>query len=371
MISRIDKQSIFREKSTRYFANENTKSSSEKIKIERKSCEQNDTKWLMSFKIDRTFFVKIASSLLFILFSRTSTTILWTDIVLITNAHSKKMNESKNKSFWRKAFRRYLIFFLFIRSIINLYETRFMREKESFFRYTQQRFNDKLLKFVLNVNLFFKVIENSFFKNFVNYLRRDVDIFERIFFDKMMRKRTNQMKNDIFQNLEVETKIFIALNVWISFNHLTFFDVTAYFVDCEFRFRKIFIAFKSLSKQHTKKKLTETIMNILQDYKFIRRLMTIIVDNAFNNVTLRKHLFEKLTKMNLDWNSEIDIINCMIHVLQFFVITLLIALRVQVFNDDVNLKFDEKSLIEIFVAIFFENTLRKIIIHLFCFISID
>jgi hypothetical protein len=41
-------------------------------------------------------------------------------------------------------------------------------------------------------------------------------------------------------------------------------------------------------------------MNILQDYKFIRKLMIIIVDNTFNNVTLRKHLFEKLTKMNVN-----------------------------------------------------------------------
>jgi uncharacterized membrane protein len=88
-----------------------------------------------------------------------------------------------------------------------------MRERESFFRYIQQKFNDKLLKFVLNVNFFFKAIESSFFKNFVNYLKRDVDILERIFFDEMMRKRANQMKNDIFQNLEVETKVFIALNV--------------------------------------------------------------------------------------------------------------------------------------------------------------
>jgi hypothetical protein len=283
----------------------------------------------------------------------------------------KKWTSRKAKAFEEKLSDDIWFFFFFIRSITDLYETRFMRERESFFRYTQERFNDSLLKFVLNVNLSFRAIESSFFKNFVNYLKRNVDIFERIFFDEMMKKRANQMKNDIFQNLEVETKIFIALNVWISFNHLTFLDVTAYFVDCEFRFRKIFIAFKFLSEQHTKKKLTETIMNILQDYKFTRRLMTIIVDNAFNNATLRKHLFEKLTKMNVDWDSEIDIINCIIHVLQLFVIALLTALRVQIFNDDVNLKFDEKSLTEIFVATFFENTLRKIIIHLSCFISID
>jgi hypothetical protein len=42
--SRIDEQSIFREESTRYFANENIESSSERVEIKRKSCEQIDTK---------------------------------------------------------------------------------------------------------------------------------------------------------------------------------------------------------------------------------------------------------------------------------------------------------------------------------------
>jgi hypothetical protein len=244
-----------------------------------------------------------------------------------------------------------------------------MREKVSFFRYTQHEFNDKLLKFVLDVNLSFRAIESSFFKKFVKYLRRDVEIFERTFFEEMMRKRANQMKDDLFQNLEANIKIFIVLNVWISFNHLVFLDVTIYFIDCEFRFREVLIAFKLLFEQHTNEKLTEAIMNILQVYKLSRRLMTITVDNASNNVTLRKHLFEKLTKMNVEWDSEIETINCMTHMLQLSVTALLIALRVQISNDDVNVRFDEKSLTEVFVSTFFENTLRKIIIHLSCLID--
>jgi hypothetical protein len=325
----------------------------------------------MSFKIDRIFFVKIAILFLFILFSRISTTISWTNIVLTTNASSKRMNESKNKSFWKKVFSRYWNLFSFVYSIINYSETRFMRKKKSFFRYIQQEFNDKLLKFVLDVNLSFRTIENSFFKKCVKYLKRDVEIFERTFFEEMMKKRVNQIKDDLFQNLKTNIKIFIVLNVWISFNHHVFFDVTIYFINCEFRFREMFIIFKSFFKQHTNEKLTEAIINILQIYKFNRKLMTIIVDNASNNVTLRKHLFEKLTKMNVKWDSEIETINCMIHVLQLFVTGFLIALRIQILNDDVNVRFDEKSLTEVFVSIFFENTLRKIIIHLSCLISID
>ncbi len=152
----------------------------------------------MSFKIDRIFFVKIAILSLFILFSRISTTISWTNIVLTTNASLKKINESKNKNFWKKIFNWYLNFFSFIYSIIDYFETRFMRKKESFFRYIQQEFNDKLLKFVLNVNLSFRAIENSFFKKFVKYLKRNVEIFEWTFFEEMMKKRKNQIKNDFF-----------------------------------------------------------------------------------------------------------------------------------------------------------------------------
>jgi hypothetical protein len=52
----------------------------------------------------------------------------------------------------------------------------------------------------------------------------------------------------------------------------------------------------------------------------------------------------------------------MTHVLQLFVTTLLVELRVQISNDDVNVKFDEKKLIGIFIATFFDNTLHKIVI---------
>jgi hypothetical protein len=96
-----------------------------------------------------------------------------------------------------------------------------MREKKSFFRDIQQKFNDKLLKFVLNVNFFFRIIENSFFKNFVNYSRRNVNILERILFNEMMKKRTNQMKNDIFLNSRSRDKSLYCVthvNLVQSFN---------------------------------------------------------------------------------------------------------------------------------------------------------
>jgi hypothetical protein len=126
----------------------------------------------------------------------------------------KKDERIEKQKLLKESFQSIFDSFLFNDVLITeYYETRSMREKESFFRYSQQDFNDKLLKFVLNVNLFFRVIESPFFKNLVNYLRQNVDIFERIFFEEMMRKRANQIRDDIFKNLKLETKVSIALNV--------------------------------------------------------------------------------------------------------------------------------------------------------------
>jgi hypothetical protein len=63
----------------------------------------------MSLKIDRIFFVRIATLSLFILFSKISTTISWANIALTTNASSKRVNESRSKSFWKNVLRRSMI----------------------------------------------------------------------------------------------------------------------------------------------------------------------------------------------------------------------------------------------------------------------
>jgi hypothetical protein len=70
----------------------------------------------MLFKIDHTYFVKIANLRLFILFSRISTTISWTNIDQTMNASLKRINKIKKKILKKNV---QSIFNFFVYSIID------------------------------------------------------------------------------------------------------------------------------------------------------------------------------------------------------------------------------------------------------------
>lgn len=236
---------------------------------------------------------------------------------------------------------------------------RSMRQKDSVQRFSTKKFNDWLFKFVLNVNFSFRFIESFFFKNIVFFLKNDVNISEWTTFEVMIKQRVKEIKKKILKNLKLTTKIFIALNVWINLNHVAFLSVIVYFIDKNWQYRKIFISFKSLSEQHFEEKMINTILKILQRYDLTSRLIIVTANNVNNNQFLRKHLFKRLRFLNVNWNAKTKIMNCMIHVLQLIVIAFLMSLNVQIVNDEVFFKFDEKKLNIIIIFISFENTLKK------------
>ena len=208
--------------------------------------------------------------------------------------------------------------------------------------------------------MFYQLMKRSFFKNLVRFLRLDIEIFDRIHFDNMIKACANEMKQHVFKNLKPQIKISIVCDVWINLNHLTFLKIIVYFINKNWRYREIFIAFKSLQNFHNDKKLIQTILNILIVYDLQTRLMIVIVDNVKNNVFLRFHLFEKLAAMNIEWNNESDIIDCMIHVMQLIVNALLKHLNVQIRNDDMIIKFDENDIKKIIDISSLKNTIKKI-----------
>ena len=164
----------------------------------------------------------------------------------------------------------------------------------------------------------------------------------------------------MFKNLKSQIKISIICDVWINLNHLTFLKVIVYFINKDWRYREIFIAFKFLKNFHNDKKLIQTILNILIVYDLQTRLMIVIADNVKNNVFLRFHLSEKLAAMNIEWDNENDIIDCMTHVIKLIVNALLKHLNVQTRNDDMIIKFDENDIKKIIDTSSLKNTIKKI-----------
>ncbi len=226
--------------------------------------------------------------------------------------------------------------------------------------FMQVEFHDRLLKFVIDVNLFFRSIESLALKKMLQYLRSRLKLSDRISFDNMMRTRALKTKKHILKDLKFKIKIFIALNVWTSMNHIAFLRITCYFMNRHFDYKEMLLLFKSLQEKHTEEKLTETILNVLLKYDLIKWLLAVIADNAFNNLFTRIHLKRKLRALSINWDVVNDTINCMTHVLQLTIIAFLFKLKILVANDEISVRFDEKNFENVKKNVFFENTLRKI-----------
>ena len=84
---------------------------------------------------------------------------------------------------------------LFIMSLMmNNKQINSFRKKIIIKRFSQKDFNDRFIKFILNLNLSFRFYENEFFFKFMKFIRNDIYISDRIKFNDIIKKRINLIK---------------------------------------------------------------------------------------------------------------------------------------------------------------------------------
>ena len=66
-----------------------------------------------------------------------------------------------------------------------------------------------------------------------------------------------------------------------------------------FQYQKRFIDFVSLNVRHEKQKMLNFLLSIFEFYKITNKLLTILIDNAFNNVILKNLLNKTIKKINI------------------------------------------------------------------------
>ena len=59
--------------------------------------------------------------------------------------------------------------------------------------------------------------------------------------------------------------------------------VTGYFIDTQWEYQEVLLAFEPLEGSHTGYNLSQVLMDILDKYKISDRILAITTDNASNN----------------------------------------------------------------------------------------
>jgi hypothetical protein len=187
-------------------------------------------------------------------------------------------------------------------------------------------------------------------------------ISKRILLKNNVRTKHNIVRQKILQNMKSSTKINFAINNWTNSNNFVFMKIIDYFIDHEWRFRKILFAFKHFLNSHIEKSMSRKMMNILKNYELEHRLLNLTNDNTSNNDKIRRFIRKILLKNDIEWNHEKNYVLCLTHVIQLTMNELFKSLKIFVINDTVNSVFKEAFVIHIANDLFLSMTLFKMCI---------
>jgi hypothetical protein len=162
--------------------------------------------------------------------------------------------------------------------------------------------------------------------------------------------------------MKSSTKINFEINNWTSSNNLAFMKIIDYFIDHEWRFRKILLVFKYFLNSHTNKSMSRKVINIFKNYKLERRLLNLTSNNASNNDKMRRFIRKILLKNDIEWSHEKNHVSCLTHVIQLTMNELFKSLKIFVINDIVNFVFKKAFVINIANDLSLSTTLLKMCI---------
>jgi hypothetical protein len=179
-------------------------------------------------------------------------------------------------------------------------------------------FMGKLLKWIIKTDQPFSCVDNEYFEDMMDYLKKDITINSRRTIMRRLEELYSQMKGQLKERLNAfKSKYSITCDVWTSKNQLSFFGITIHFIDNEWKMQEHLLSFKYLESEHDGASLAKAMIEVLEDYGIADRLLGVTLDNASNNATMLVEI-EKYYASNYP-NSGFSVVwnqvECMAHVL--------------------------------------------------------
>ena len=144
-------------------------------------------------------------------------------------------------------------------------------------------FNNYLLSFILEANLFFHLIEHDNFCKLLLLYQSNMQISHWIVFKIIFIKQYSAMKKKLLHDFLSSCKLSLILNCWINFNNYAFLAIIDYFIMNNWNYVETLLIFKSLLSMHSEEKLTDYVMKTLHFHNITKQFLTITADNVKNN----------------------------------------------------------------------------------------
>ena len=158
-----------------------------------------------------------------------------------------------------------------------------IRKRPSFIFFDKIKYRELLLKFIINNNLLFSLLESPSFNSLLNYLKDNLPTISRRTIKKDLDLLYNIEFQEIKELLANNTSLFlIILDKQNSSNNINFLAVTIYYYNNNFKLQTFLLGFKTLEEEdrYIGTILYKFINNLLKEFNIRTKLLAITRDNA-------------------------------------------------------------------------------------------
>ncbi len=186
----------------------------------------------------------------------------------------------------------------------------------------QEKFELELTKGIVGINAFFKAVDNVHIRRALSMLNSSVPLPKSPKICILVEEYMEGSEQDLLKDLPAGAKVSIVADGWTSPNKLAILAIVAYFIDNNWRLRKVVIGFEEIHGRQTGLNIARMIGEVLYRYRLTDRVHTITTDNARNNTHAPKHL-----RLRNVGTAAVRHIPCLAHVLQISLKEMLSAIK--------------------------------------------
>src|SRR6266487_5953251 len=144
----------------------------------------------------------------------------------------------------------------------------------------------------------FTVTESSWFRTMMKAAGCDQKILKGDAITNRVQARVARIEQENSELLEKTcVTVVLSLDGWTSQNSVPFLGINANWLGPDFKVYRVCIAFKVIDGTHSGENLADLVFKVLKRLKILHKLLSITGDNASNNDTLTRHLFNKLSRL--------------------------------------------------------------------------
>lgn len=122
----------------------------------------------------------------------------------------------------------------------------------------------------------------------------------------------------------------------------SFMGINCCFIDKEWNYQCVLIGFEPIFESHTGQHLGTILMDVLRKFNIVDQVHSITTDNASNNITLLATVNNVISEQNLGLGTILHI-PCVAHVIQLALKQLLLTIRLNPTNDELQRNWEEQQ----------------------------